>query len=253
MIKSSAWPQLKANFFSPGVKLGALSNEKLPCVYIFVNHQHQNKYTASGVKIRKQKLQFQSLEENTYRTIPWITIHDNHICLHDSSIFIPPTDVSLTHTNFSPFRSFLCTTVSIRKAGWNRRLFNIFDKEFTNRHCRLSTVDWYIKVALSAFHCHVEFKFVTDNVVLSIRKYTGIVGLLLLCPALSITCWECPALSIRWWECLIAQLCLKDAGSAWVPSSVCKMLRVRECPALSIRWWECLIAQLCLKDAGSAW
>jgi hypothetical protein len=42
------------------------------------------------------------------------------------------------------------------KAGRNRGLFDIFDKEFIDRHCRSLVVDWWIKVALSPCRCRIK-------------------------------------------------------------------------------------------------
>jgi hypothetical protein len=48
---------------------------------------------------------------------------------------------------------------ALAKADQNPRLFDIFDKEFIDRHGRLSVVDWYTKISLSAWGI-AGFKFV---------------------------------------------------------------------------------------------
>ncbi len=66
-----------------------------------------------------------------------------------------------------------CNRLTKSKEEENRRLFDIFDKEFIDQHCRKSIIDWWIKMALSACRCRAQV--VTDKVTLSMKQIKSVV------------------------------------------------------------------------------
>ncbi len=51
------------------------------------------------------------------------------------------------------------------KAGKNRRLFELFEKKFVDRNCR-----WKVCFSLAGLFLSVKFKFVNDQVTLSLKR-----------------------------------------------------------------------------------